>query len=213
MATEEIVRYVMSFLGGGMVVAVINWVKELRSAARQREVGYLQDQLRFLYGPLHCLTAQNLETFKRMERLQDALNLKLKVGPQEQKIPLASGAEVDKIVDLSNAYSIKCKEGLSIRVKQHLGEIYYVRPEFVDRVTARWTAKRERLGMLVMPHCKVSLKRRVGQKPRVAFQSPAAATGSVTMSKEGGIHVHHHHGRRDQRRRRSQFAAAGRGER
>ena len=196
MGTEEIVRYVMTFVGGGMAVAIITWMKEARSASRQREVAYLQDQLRSLYGPLHCLTSQNMETMKRSVKLQDALNPNNKVGPSEQEIPPARGAEADKIIDLSNAYSAKFKEnnsrigqlleanwslidvedvelflaflvdcarmqvevdekhaeGLAFRVRQHLGEIYYVRPEFVERVTAQWNAKRLRLSELLMPH-------------------------------------------------------------
>jgi len=195
MGPEEIIHYVMSMLGGGLVVFVLNWVKEARSATRQREVAYLQDQLRFLYGPLHCLTAQNMDTLKRAEKLQDALNPNIKTEPHEQQIPPAIGAEADKIIGLSNAYSAKLKEnnarisqllednwslidvedidlflafladcarmqievdekhaeGVAFRVKQHLGDIYYVRPGFVERVTAQWHAKRERLGKLLMP--------------------------------------------------------------
>lgn len=195
MTIEEFIRYIMSLIGGGLVLAVVNWVKEVRSERRKREIDYLQDQLNKLYGPLHCLSAQNQETLKRAEKLQMALNPSMKAESPEQRIPPARGAEADKIIDLSNAYSAKFKEnnarirqlldanwslidvddveqflgfladcarmqvevdemhaeGIAFRVTQQLGDIYYVRPGFVERVTAQWNAKRERLGELLLP--------------------------------------------------------------
>lgn len=59
MTTEEAIRYVMSFLGGGVAVAIGDWVHAAASARRQREVDYIKEQLRSLYGPLFFFTQQN----------------------------------------------------------------------------------------------------------------------------------------------------------
>jgi hypothetical protein len=123
MGSEELVRWVMSVISAGVVgvvaVAILNWVKEARSATRQREVAYLQDQLRLLYGPLHCLTAQNIATIKRAENLQQALNPMTNAGPHEQELSPVKGARADRIIDLSNAYSEKVKEN-NTRITQIL---------------------------------------------------------------------------------------------
>lgn len=59
MTTEEIVRYVMSFLGGGVVVAVGNWIHATRSARRTGELDRLRQQLEVVYGPCFFFTCQN----------------------------------------------------------------------------------------------------------------------------------------------------------
>jgi hypothetical protein len=74
MGTKELILNITSLLLGGMAVAVFTWWKEARSANRQREIVTIQDQLRLLYGPLHCLTVQNMEIIKLMVKLQGTLN-------------------------------------------------------------------------------------------------------------------------------------------
>src|ERR1039457_50696 len=64
MPAEEIIRYALSFLGGGIISAVGNWVYSSRSAHRAREVDLLREQNRLLYGPLFFFTSQNEALFK-----------------------------------------------------------------------------------------------------------------------------------------------------
>jgi hypothetical protein len=191
METKEVIQFVLAFFGGGLVLAIINWLKEARSATHQREVAFLQDQLRLLYGPLHCVTAENQEILNLATKLSDALNPNIKA---EQQIPPFRGAEATGIIGLSNAYSTRYKEnnarikellqansslidgedvkpfvdfladcarmqvevdekhadGLH-RIHQILGAVNYVRPGFVEHVTAQWNAKRERRNELMLP--------------------------------------------------------------
>jgi hypothetical protein len=72
MAPEEIVRYVLSFFGGGSVATVGGWLHSSWSARRAREVESLRDQLRLLYGPLYFFTSQNEELFKLSGNVQEA---------------------------------------------------------------------------------------------------------------------------------------------
>ena len=72
MSPEEIIRFVSSFLGGGLVVAVGNWIHASRSARRDREIAWLQDQLRQLYGPLSFFTSQNEKLFELAGSVQQA---------------------------------------------------------------------------------------------------------------------------------------------
>ncbi|HYV35127.1 MAG TPA: hypothetical protein VE988_05450 [Gemmataceae bacterium] len=110
MGTLEIFQFLTVGLGSGFLVTAIKLYLDARSAARQREIGYLQDQLRLLYSPLHLLATLNKEHLKITEKLQDALNPKATAKPQPEDVPAASGAESDQIIKLSNEYATKFKE-------------------------------------------------------------------------------------------------------
>ncbi len=72
MATEEIVRYAMSFFGGGFVVAVGNWFFSAWSFRKAQEINQLRDQLQSLYGPLFFFTSQNEKLFEINNKIHDA---------------------------------------------------------------------------------------------------------------------------------------------
>jgi hypothetical protein len=72
MRIEEIIRYLSSFIGGGFVVAMGNWVYSSWSARRAREVEMLREQVRLLHGPLCFFTSQNEELFKLTDNVQGA---------------------------------------------------------------------------------------------------------------------------------------------
>ena len=72
MATEETLRYVMSFLGGGFAVAVGNWFYSAWSSQREQEINQLRDQLRSLYGPLFFFTSQNEKLFEINSNIHEA---------------------------------------------------------------------------------------------------------------------------------------------
>jgi hypothetical protein len=58
-AWQSVAQLIMSFLGGGLVVAVFNSVREARSERKRRRIEYLRKQLDGLYGPLHFFAIQN----------------------------------------------------------------------------------------------------------------------------------------------------------
>jgi hypothetical protein len=72
MTSEEIIRYVMSLIGVGTVVAVLNWAKEAISAKRQTEIARLQEQLKSLYAPLHYFTTQNQQLAQLWDNVMQA---------------------------------------------------------------------------------------------------------------------------------------------
>jgi hypothetical protein len=43
MAAEEIISFLTSLFGGGIVVAVGNWVFSMKAAYKQREVDYIKN--------------------------------------------------------------------------------------------------------------------------------------------------------------------------
>lgn len=59
MKPEEYFHLLASILGGGLIVAVMGWVREIMSQRVSRRVDYLTRQLQGLYGPLHLFCSQN----------------------------------------------------------------------------------------------------------------------------------------------------------
>jgi hypothetical protein len=55
MTADGIIRYVLSFLGGGVISALGNWYYSARSARVARDVDLLREQHRLLYGPPYFL--------------------------------------------------------------------------------------------------------------------------------------------------------------
>jgi hypothetical protein len=72
MNLEEIIRYVLSFFGGGLLAAVGNWVHSTISSQRQREVDHSKNQLELLYGPLFFFTKQNEKLFSLCQQIDEA---------------------------------------------------------------------------------------------------------------------------------------------
>src|SRR6267142_3611809 len=105
MSPDEIIRYVLSFLGGGVVAAIGNWIYASKSARRQSEMQYLLSQLQSLYGPLYFFTSQNEQLFKLYNDIHNAYSAYF--GRQRSQEPatqkaLSTGAEAT--INLGNIY-------------------------------------------------------------------------------------------------------------
>lgn len=72
MSVQETINLAFSFLGGGVVVAILNWFRASRAEVRDRRAAILSDQLGRLYGPLFFFTAQNAELFKVVGKFNKA---------------------------------------------------------------------------------------------------------------------------------------------
>jgi hypothetical protein len=72
MTPEELIRLVISFLGGGTVAGILNWVFSAKSASKARKTESLTQQLNLLYGPLFFFVSQNDDMFKLNSKFQTA---------------------------------------------------------------------------------------------------------------------------------------------
>ncbi len=54
---------IISFLGGGVVVAIFDWIRINKAEKRSRRLATLSEQLQNLYGPLYFFTSQNQRLF------------------------------------------------------------------------------------------------------------------------------------------------------
>lgn len=106
MSGEEMVRYVMSFLGGGFAVAVGNWLHSTVSARKQREVDHLTAQLQTFYGPLYFFTLQNEKLFELCRKFDAAYTNEFvsKDWSQDEHTQAAVSKDAETTIELSNEY-------------------------------------------------------------------------------------------------------------
>jgi hypothetical protein len=60
---KTIAGFLLSFLGGGVVVAVFDWIRINKAEKLARRLDILNNQIRNLYGPLYFFTSQNEKCF------------------------------------------------------------------------------------------------------------------------------------------------------
>lgn len=68
-----ILTLIVSFLGGGLVSAIITLLYTNRAEKREQKIKFLDEQLRKLYGPLYRLTSQNQRIYDLCHRFITAL--------------------------------------------------------------------------------------------------------------------------------------------
>lgn len=72
---------IVSFVGGGTVSAIINWVRSNMAESKERSAKYVEQQLEKLYGPLYYLTSQSSKLFE----IERNLDVAYKVEYIDQK--------------------------------------------------------------------------------------------------------------------------------
>lgn len=106
MTTEEIIRYVMSFLGGGFAVAVGNWLHAGRAIQLQQELSALREELKYLYGPLSYITRTNEQLFSVNRTIHGVYGAEF-IDKKWSNDPLAEKRVHEKAeatLELANAY-------------------------------------------------------------------------------------------------------------
>lgn len=182
---------IVSFLGGGIVSAAINWARSERADKKERKIKFLNDQLRNLYGPLYYFVSQSEKCFELNDRFHKAYNeefIQEKWSKDEltrerlrtravQTIDLANQyiAEVksnnQKIKEiLDNSYSLIDPDDIDVfmlfnehylrfnkeieesgklitpdGIYERIGDISFLRPEFMERVKLKFRNKKNEL--------------------------------------------------------------------
>jgi len=195
MNNESIVRLIFSFLGGGVVAAILNWIRTNRAEKREGKIGFLDSQIRKLYGPLYYFVSQSEKLFELNKRIMNAYNKEFigkkfseDPGTQEtvgkrikETIGIANSYidEVEKNNEkikeiLDNNYSYIDREDIDVFIKfyehhirlqkerdeekrvktpfpiyQEVGDISFLRPEFINRVKEKFLKKKAELDKLI----------------------------------------------------------------
>jgi hypothetical protein len=191
LSTEEIIRLVFSFLGGGLVSAITQWVRSARSERKERRIKYLTGQIQNLYGPLFFLTSQNESYFKlnrafhgaygteyigqnwskdsiTQERVKEAASQTLSLANTYVDLVVTNNDKILALLQQNYSYidtdDVEVCQSLVVdytrmktemdddgklvtpmRIYGHIGEISFMRPEFMERVKTKFFAKKDEI--------------------------------------------------------------------
>lgn len=195
MTTEEIVRLVFSFLGGGLVAGLLDWFRSHRSEKRVGQISALQSQIQNLYGPLHFFVSQNESYFEINNKFLEAYRSEYE-GQNWSKDEVTREnlrKETTQVLDIANAYiAMVTKNNESIleilrnnyayidpddidiirqlivdytrlrierdeagalktpiEIYQYVGEISFMRPQFIERVKEKFNSKKKKMDALI----------------------------------------------------------------
>jgi len=101
-----ILGLIVSFVGGGTVSAIINWVRSSIAETKERSTKYIEQQLEKLYGPLYYLTLQSSKLFEIEKKLGDAYKVEY-IDQKYSDDPVTRQRlreETDSVIELKNQY-------------------------------------------------------------------------------------------------------------
>lgn len=101
-----ILGLIVSFVGGGTVSAIINWVRSSIAETKERSTKYIEQQLEKLYGPLYYLTLQSSKLFEIVKKLDDAYKVEY-IDQKYSDDPLTRQRlreETELVIELKNQY-------------------------------------------------------------------------------------------------------------
>ena len=106
METEELIRLIFSFLGGGIVVGIMEWIRLNSVEKKARRFNDLNNQLINLYGPLYFFTSQNEMLFKLNEKYDDAYKIEYEEPnwSDDKETNERIMEECQKTIEIKNSY-------------------------------------------------------------------------------------------------------------
>jgi len=130
MSTEEVIRLVFSFLGGGVAVAILDWIRSNRAEKREAKVKFLDEQIRSLYGPLYYFVSQNELLFELDSRFHGAYNQEYvnKKYSQQEYTQENLKKETQETINIRNLYAEEVEEN-NKKIKEILDNNY----PYIDR--------------------------------------------------------------------------------
>jgi len=192
--SNETLNLIFSFLGGGVVVAIFDWIRINKAEKISRRVDILNNQIRHLYGPLYFFTSQNEKCFALNDSILKAyrkeyVDVKFSDNPHTQEnlrqrttvtLDIAnayvnlSTQNNEKIIEiLRDNYSFIDPEDVDLfqqfvidytrlktelddsgklktplEIYERVGEISFMRPDFIERVKAKFNSKKKEMEKL-----------------------------------------------------------------
>ena len=134
MASEEVIRLIISFLGGGTVAGILSWIRVTRSEKRSRQIEFLSHQLRSLYGPLFFFVSQNDDMFKLNSTFQNAyraeyVDQQWSLEPHTQETLREQTA---RTLDIANKYIAAVKHNNKKIIEILVNHYAYIDPDDVE---------------------------------------------------------------------------------
>ncbi|MFD0682355.1 MULTISPECIES: hypothetical protein [unclassified Paenibacillus] len=102
----NILSLIISFIGGGAVGAILNWIRADLADKKTRRIKYIEDQLKNLYGPLYFVISQSAKLFEIERKYQQAYKEEFidKQYSREKLTQDRLNDEATKTLDIRNEY-------------------------------------------------------------------------------------------------------------
>ncbi|NBD25413.1 hypothetical protein [Paenibacillus glycinis] len=130
------INVLVSFIGGGAVGAILNWIRADLADKRLRRIKYLEDQLINLYGPLNFIISQSSKLFEIESKFQRAYKDEYidKTYSEEKLTQERLEEDVKKTIKIRNEYIIQVSEN-NLKIKELLDKSFsYLDGEDIDLV-------------------------------------------------------------------------------
>ncbi len=103
---ENTLQLIISFLGGGILVALINWARTSRSERTTRKNEFLKEQITKVYGPLYFYVCLNKSLFALNDKFHKAYkeHFSDKNWSDDPYTAESLSKEMKATIDLSNYY-------------------------------------------------------------------------------------------------------------
>lgn len=104
MANLEIV---LSFLSGGLVVKLLDWIQFSEGVRAQQRIEFLKQQVSDLYGPLYLLARQNLQLFELSTNIDAAYTAEYcdKNWSDDESTRKSISEEAKTTIEVKNRYT------------------------------------------------------------------------------------------------------------
>ena len=191
---NETLNLIYSFLGGGVVVAIFDWIRINKAERVSRRLAELSNQIQKLYGPLYFFVSQNERCFElnksimdayrkeyvevkysddplTQERLNHKTSITLDLANAYVRLVTKNNERIIKILsdnysyidpddaDVFQQFVIDCNrleierdESAKLKtpheIYDHVGEISFMRPNFLQCVKSKFTAKKKEIDTL-----------------------------------------------------------------
>jgi hypothetical protein len=109
---EKILQLIISFLGGGILVALINWARVARSERTTRQHEFFKEQVAKVYGPLYFFVGLNEALFELSGKFHKAYNEHF-VGQNWSADPHTRetlNRETNATLEIANHYVNLCRD-------------------------------------------------------------------------------------------------------
>ncbi|WP_421218216.1 hypothetical protein [Aeromonas enteropelogenes] len=155
-----LLNFLMSFFGGGLVAATLNWLRVAKSERRAFKAARIKDQLEKLYGPLFFITSQAKKIHELCRRHSEAY--------QVEYIELDNGTREDysAAIQVCNSYAVELHNLAKEAAKIMRSAYSYIDPQdsdvFQDAVidALRLTVERDESEKTITP---LEICKRVGK--------------------------------------------------
>ena len=126
---DEVVKLIISFLGGGVIAGLISWARISRTEREARKSEYIKSQVNNLYGPLYFFTSQNVQLLALSDDLMKAYDVEYidqdwALDSETQEV---ANEESSATIDIANTYVRKIADN-----NTKIAELLQNNPQYID---------------------------------------------------------------------------------